>query len=35
MANFFNTIKDYIIKNAEYMDAAVIFMNGGDYYLNV
>lgn len=35
MSKLFNTLKKYVFENAEGLCAAVITMNGGDFYLNV
>ncbi len=35
MLNVLSTIKRFVLKNSEYCDAAIIIMNGGDYYANV
>ncbi len=35
MLHVLNSIKKFVLRNSEYCDAAIIIMNGGDYYANV
>ena len=35
MLKMLSNIKEFFLENSEYCDAAVITLNGGDYYANV
>lgn len=35
MFNIFNAVKEFVLENSEYCNAAITVMNGGDYYANV
>lgn len=35
MLNVLNAIKQFVLENSEFCDAAITIMNGGDFYANV